>query len=78
MLEITRPRFGDLTEDERENALDNGSGKEYAGYIRVTHGGETILLKSDAMEPEDASFGRDLSWISGIIRKAYGLGQADA
>jgi len=78
MLEITSPGYNDLTDDEKENVSNNGSGKEWAGYIRVTHGGKTILLESDAMEPEDASFCRDLNWIYGIIEKAYELGKADA
>ena len=77
MLEITRPSFSELTEQERNNASHNGSGPEYAGYIRVTYNGETILLESDAMEREDATFSRDLSWITGIIEKAYELGKAE-
>ena len=76
MLEVTRPRFEELTEDERANVSNNGSGKEYAGYIKVTHDGATILLENDAMEPEDARFCRDLSWIQGIIKKAYELGKS--
>ena len=78
MLEVTGPSFKELTEDEKNNVPNNGVGKEYADYIRVTHGGKTILLESDAMEPEDATFSRDLSWIAGIIEKAYALGKADA
>lgn len=78
MLEITRPGYDDLTDGEKENVPDNGIGKEWAGYIKVTHGGKTILLESDAMEPEDASFGRDLNWIYDALEKAYELGKADA
>lgn len=74
-MEVTTPQYEDLTSDEKEEASNNGSGKEYAGYIRVTHNGQTILLESDAMEPEDARFGRDLSWITTIIKKAYEIGK---
>jgi len=77
-FEITSPSYNDLTDDEKENVSDNGSGKEWAGYIKVTHNGKTILLKSDAMEPEDAFFYRDLNWIYDIIQKAYNLGKAGA
>ena len=77
MLKVTMPQYEDLTEDEQMNVSNNGSGKKYAGYIKVTHNEETILLENDAMEPEDAAFCRDLSWISGIIEKAYELGKMD-
>jgi len=74
-FEVTRLNYSDLTEEEKDNVPDNGSGKEYAGYIRVVHNGKTILLESDAMEPEDARFNRDLSWITGIIKKAHEIGR---
>ena len=77
-FEVTEPTYKELTDKEKEDVSDNGSGKEYAMYIRVTYNGETILLESDAMEPEDASFGRDLSWIVGIIKKAYEIGKASS
>ena len=78
MLEVTMPQFEELTDDEQANVSNNGNGKEYAGYLRVTHDGQTILLESDAMEPEDAMFCRDLSWILDIIEKAYEIGKVDA
>ena len=52
-------------------------GKEEATYLRITHKGKTIGLFSDAVEPEDATFGRDYSWIGDIILKAYQLGIED-
>lgn len=70
--------FDDLSADEKLYASDNGSGKEYASYVRVTHNGETIYLESDACEPEDKGFSRDLNWVVDAIRKAYELGMADA
>lgn len=77
MLEVINQSFEDLTEDEQEAASNNGSGKEYAGYLRVIYNGETILFKSDAMEPEDVRFYRDLSWIPSIIRIAYEFGKSE-
>ena len=75
MLRIIMQGFNDLTKEEQNNASNNGAGKEYASYLRVTHEGKTILLESDAMEPEDVMFCRDLRWIPGIIQKAYELGK---
>lgn len=78
MLTVTSPDFKELTEDEKNSVATNGAGKEYANYLRVEHDDKTILLKNDAMEPEDVSFSRDLSWVGDIIEKAYALGKADA
>ena len=78
MLEIKRAGFRDLTEEQREEQPDNGAGKEYANYLRITHGGKTIKVYSDAMEPEDCSFNRDLHWFAGAIEAAYELGKSDA
>ena len=66
--------FDDLTDEEKCGVSNNGSGKEYANYIRVTNNGETICLESDAMEPEDCRFSRDLSWIVDAIKQAYEIG----
>jgi len=78
MLNIKIQRYEDLSEDERENVSNNGAGKEYARYLRVTNDeGDLIALESDAMEPEDAIFSRDLSWIPDLIIKCYELGRCD-
>ena len=45
--------------------------------LQVWHNGECILEEADTMEPEDVTYGRDLSWIPGIIEKAYALGGQD-
>lgn len=73
-FEVCIDQYENLTEEEKNNSSNNGSGKEYASYIRVSFNGQTILLESDAIEPEDACFNRDLSWIPGIIKKAFELG----
>lgn len=78
MLEVKLQHYSDLSDKEKENVSDNGSGKEYADYIRILHNGETILLESDAMEPEDTMFCRDLNWIIEALRDCYKLGKEDA
>lgn len=77
MLEVTTLRFEDLKEEEKKNVSNNGSGMEYATYLKVTHNGKTILLESDAMEPEDATLDRDLRWVKDIINKVYVLGKSE-
>jgi hypothetical protein len=69
--------YTDLTPAETDSMSNNGSGKEYASYLKVTHDGQTILLENDAMEPEDARFDRGLKWIKDIIEKAYNIGLSD-
>lgn len=70
--------FEDLDEAEKMDASDNGIGKEYANYVRVSHNGHTLYLESDAIEPEDKSFGRDLGWVLEAIRKAYDIGKEES
>lgn len=77
MLEVIMVDFDDLTEDEQMIQPNNGSGKEYANYIKLVHNSETIMILSDAMEPEDARFTRDLSDVEYAIKKAYELGLDD-
>jgi hypothetical protein len=76
-FEVTTPIFEDLTEDERASASNNGSGKEYAGYLLVKRNGGTVFFENDAMEPEDARFSRDLSWVKQAIEYAYECGVQD-
>lgn len=75
---VTIEDFDELSDEEKESASNGGWGKECANYIRVCHDGKTLLLESDAIEPEDKNFRRDLSWISVWLKKAYELGKADA
>ena len=67
-------RFDDLTEEEQEWQPNNGSGKDCAQYLKIEYKGETIAIESDAMEPEDVRFSRDLKWIKSALEKAYELG----
>ena len=56
---------------------NNGCGKEYANYILVSHDDKLVFLESDAMEPEDKSFSRNLRWIVAALKEAYDLGVED-
>ena len=78
MLEVKIAGYSDLTDEQQADAPNKGNGKEYSNYIVVTHGGRTVDVYSDAMEPEDAVFYRDLGWIVGAILEAYELGKKDA
>jgi hypothetical protein len=69
--------YEDLTEDERHGVSNNGSGAEYATYLRIVRDGVTIYLESDACEPEDARLSRDYSWVKKAIQDAYSFGLED-
>jgi len=68
--------FKDLTDYEKEGASDCGSGKEYANYLFVDfEDGKMREVYSDAMEPEDCLFIRDLSWIKDLVERAFQSGK---
>lgn len=78
MLAVDVCGYSELTEEQQRSGLpDNGHGKESAAYLIVTHNEKEIFVVSDAMEPEDASFDRDLAWVKYAIEKAYELGKKD-
>jgi len=56
---------------------NNGCGKEWASYILVSYNDKLLFLESDAMEPEDKSFERDLSWITEALKQAYRIGKEE-
>ncbi len=58
--------YYDLPESEKMEQPNNGYGREEANYLAFKVNGE-IVYRSDAMEPEDARFTRDLSWIRSDI-----------
>jgi hypothetical protein len=78
MLDVKILRFKDIPEELRNEAPNNGGGKEWANYLTIWHDGNFVSYVSDAMEPEDAKFTRDLSEVKDMIRKAYEFGLADA
>jgi hypothetical protein len=73
---VTIEGFNDLSPAEQESMPQVG--KQYASYIRVRCYGETVMLKSDAIEPEDKTFFRELSWIKEALEHAYETGFEDA
>jgi len=77
MLTIKKLCYDELPESEKKNVSNNGSGAEYAEYLLIYQDEKLIRIFSDAMEPEDAIFCRDLSWISDIIKLAYEIGRSE-
>ena len=64
-------------EVEKANLSNNGCGKEYARYLLIWHKGKLFNHYSDAMEPEDVAFYRDLDWIGPALEEAYALGKLE-
>jgi len=78
-MKIDTPTYFELTPAQQASVPNNGCGKECANYIRIDWGDRTSIdVFSDAMEPEDATFSRDLSWVIAAITKAYAKSQGDA
>ena len=62
----------ELSKEERE---EDPYGAD-SNYLVVTDDdGNVVRKESDRMEPEDAVFYRDLSWIVDAIEQAYELGR---
>ena len=78
MLYVESVEFDDLTDEQQEDQPDNGIGKEDASYIKIAHDSVVVAIYSDAMEPEDCRFFKDLKWIKSAIIDAYERGKADA
>lgn len=60
----------DLAEDDREEISDminNGDG----GVVLLMQMSGACWFVSDNMEPEDASFHRDLNWVKLFLERAY-------
>lgn len=53
------------------------SSSGYTTRLSILRYGSPILQGHDGGEPEDNSFGRDWSWVSGAIEQAYQLGLRD-
>lgn len=77
MLNVICTTCDGLTDEELDEQPDNGDGKENANYLIITIDGERRMILSDAMEPEDATFTRDLSDVADAIRLAYEAGLAE-
>lgn len=77
MLKVNIVPFYELTEEEQKFQPNNGCGKEYANYIKITDGSKTVMILSDAVEPKDATFSRDFSDVVDAIEEAYKIGLRD-
>ncbi|MFP3722110.1 hypothetical protein SFC57_02415 [Niallia circulans] len=77
MLKVNLISYEDLTKEEKEIQPNNGWGKECANYIKLTDGNKTVMILSDAFEPEDGTFTRDLSDVVDAIEEAYKIGLRD-
>lgn len=77
MLEIDLVSYEDLPLEKQECVPNNGCGKEDAEYLRIKYYGKEIAYESNAMEPEDVRFTRDLSWIKDLLIEVYSLGRKD-
>lgn len=69
--------FENLPQDIKDEYGNLSSHSKYSYYILVWYDGELINCFSDSMEPEDATFTRDLNWISQTIKDAYQYGLKD-
>ena len=74
-MKVTFVRYEDLTKDEGSRQPNNGEGREYATYLKIEIPGEFPVYYSDAMEPEDARFGRDLTRVKNALLDAYNAGK---
>ena len=50
---------------------------EYQTMLKITYNDDSTNYYSDEYEPEDVSFGRDLSWIIEELKQAYKDGHED-
>lgn len=75
--EAVTATYEDIPENWREELPNNGCGKEGAYYIVVSVDGEIQTVESDAMEPKDARFFRNLGWIEFELNRAYMIGLED-
>ncbi len=73
-MKIEIVSYSDLTEEQKAKQPNNGHGKEDASYVRISHKGKVLFCESDAMEPEDAIFCRDLNWIVDALGDCYQVG----
>ena len=77
VLKVELVNYDDLTGSEKEKQPNNGCGKWNATYIKISDAGRTLMILSDAMEPEDATFTRDLWKVVDAINLAYIRGIQD-
>ena len=76
MFEVDIIFAQDLSNDMKESYQVDESDNRF--YIVITNNKEIIFVESDYMEPEDATFIRDLQWIKEVLLLAYKLGKEDS
>ncbi len=74
MLKVKLVNYDELPEDIKK---DYSRHCEDSCFLLIYYRNKLLFVESDAMEPEDARFCRDLSWIPEQIEKAYKLGLKD-
>lgn len=70
-------KFDDFSKEEQKIWCDSDSRwrKEDAHYIVETIDDKIIAVHTDAIEPDNAFFNKDLAWISLALINAYKLGE---
>ena len=70
---VTILEYDELPDEEKSNwgVYPN----EYAHFLKVEFEGKPTVYYSDDMQPEDAKFDRDLSWIKDLLIDAYQAGK---
>lgn len=76
-MRVTYKGYEDMTEEDWKVHGYKPSYDDYSTYLVISHNGRTIAIHADGGEPEDATFGRDFSWIGDAIESAYEAGLAD-
>jgi len=77
-MKVSLVHFSDLPDDVKDDQPNNGYGKEEASYLKVEFSDGRVEYYSDAMEPEDARFERDLHWVMRVIQEAHKDGLQEA
>jgi hypothetical protein len=77
MIAVNYVKFDELTKIEQQQQPDAGYRRQYAGYIKVTNGGSTIGVYSDATEKDGCEFYKIPSWVKIVIQHAYEQGKKD-
>lgn len=72
-LKVTVSDYDDLPDD-----LKADSSPYSQPFLIVKHGDELLTFEASNMEPEDATFWRDLKWVAPLLVKMYNLGRIDA
>lgn len=72
--------YAEIPADVKDHLyMDHDKNRSYDDFsiIVIRRNGVIVFAEKDNMEPEDASFGRDLSWIVDAIEFAYKCGVED-